>query len=283
MPSAPPCRASQLRARLGRGGSGLGNEETVVVLTNTGPICRLSGYPNLEGETTTPQWRSLRVRLNGTYFGDLNAANIAPGRSGLLLLGTSVTCNALNTPSPAQMAANERADTYRTIRILLPGHHGTVVVHQISLDVACGLDESHLGTRPPEPRVVPPRPGSVASLSASVSLPSVLRSPTTLSYVVALHNPNSTAVAFAPCPNVTEEIFLAPNVQGARPEVRTFALNCADATPVAPHGTERFAMELKVPRSPHRSDAKFGWSLDTGSGPDIGRAIEVLPPREATP
>lgn len=256
---------------------------TVVVLTNVGPICRLSGYPNLEGETTTPAWRPVRVRKNGTYFGDLIAANVAPGRRGLLLLGTSVTCNVLNEPSQSQVAANERAFTYRAIRILLPQRGGTIGVNHVSLDVACGLDESHLGVRPPEPNTAPPRPGSVASLIASASLPAALRSQTTLSYVVALHNPNSTAVAFTPCPNFTEEIFVAPDAKGAQPDVKTFELNCADATPVAPHGTERFAMELAIPRAPHRSQAKFGWSLDTGSGPYIGRALEVLPPRGTIP
>ncbi len=282
-PKAPPCRARQLRARLGRGEAGLGNEETVVVLTNVGPLCRLSGYPDLEGQTTSPRWRPIRVRKIGTYFGDLNATNVAPGRSGLLLLGTSVTCNALNAPSQSRVAAHERAFTYRAIRIMLPGHQGTVSVTRISLDVACGLDESHLGARPPQSSTAPPRPGTVATLSASVSLPTALRSLTTLSYVVALHNPSATAVAFAPCPNVTEEIFLAPSAKGARPDVRTFALNCADAAPVAPHGTERFAMELKIPRSLHRTQAKFAWALDTGSGPFFGRAIRVLPPRGVLP
>lgn len=282
LPSAPTCRASQLRARLGRGVAGLGHEETVIVLTNTGPTCRLSGYPDLEGETTTRRWQPLRVHKVGTDFGDLNAANIGPGRSGLLLLGTSGACNALNTSSQSQVAATERAFTYRAIRILLPRHQGVVDVNGVSLDVVCGLDESHLGLRPPEPTTVAPRPGSVASLIASISLPTALRSSTTLSYVVALHNPTSTAVAFTPCPNFTEEIFVAPGAKGARPEVRTFALNCADATPVAPHATERFAMELTIPRSPHASIAKFAWSLDTGRGPYVGRVVDVLP-RGTTP
>lgn len=277
--SAPPCRAGQLRARLGRGGVGLGNDETRIVFTNFGPLCRLSGYPNLEGQGATPQWRPLRVRKNGTYFGDLNAADIAPGRNGLLLLGTSMSCNALNTPSQSQIVATERAFTYRAIRILLPMHHGTVGVNHVNLDVACGLDESRLGVLPPTPQSVQPRPGSVASLLASASLPSVLHAGTTLDYVVTLRNPTKTSVAFAPCPNFTESIFLVPNVKGARPEVRTFALNCAEATSVTPHQTERFAMRLTIPRSSQSSYAKFGWSLDTGSGPYIGRGIRVVPSR----
>ena len=277
--SAAPCRSSQLETRPGRGGVGLGNELTVVVFTNTGPLCRLSGYPNLEGETATHQWRPLGVRKSGTYFGGLNGTDLATGRSGLLLLGTSATCNALNSPSPARNLANERAFTYDTIRVLLPHGGGTASVNGVHLDVACGLAESQLGIRPPTPGTAEPRPGSVASLTATASLPATIRSGTTLSYVVTLHNPTTTAVTFAPCPNFTEAIFITPNVKGAKPRVRNFALNCAQAASVAPHGSERFAMELVIPPSTQASLAKFAWSLDTGNGPYIGRPVEVEPSR----
>ncbi|MHB8334404.1 MAG: DUF4232 domain-containing protein [Acidimicrobiales bacterium] len=276
---AAPCRSSQMETRLGRGSVGLGNELTVVVFTNTGPLCRLSGYPNLEGQTATHQWRPLRVRKNGTYFGGLNGTDLATGQSGLLFLGTSATCNALNSPSQARNHANERAFTYDTIRVLVPHDGGSAGVNGAHLDVACGLDESQLGVRPPTPGTVEPRPGSVASLTATASLPTTIRAGTTLSYVVTLHNPTTTEVTFTPCPNFTEAIFIAPNVTGAKPRVRNFALNCAQAVPVAPHGSERFAMELVIPPSTQASLAKFAWSLDTGSGPYIGRAEEVEPSR----
>ncbi len=274
---AAPCHSSHLETRLGRGGAGLGNELTVVVFTNTGPLCQLSGYPDLEGQTGTREWRLLRVRKDGTYFGGLNGTDLATGRSGLLLLGTSVGCNALNSPSQSQNLANQRLATYNTIRVLLPHGGGGAGVTGVHLDVACGLDESQLGVRPPTPGVVEPRPGSVASLTATASLPTTLSAGTTLSYVVTLHNPTATEVAFTPCPNFTEAIFVAPNVKGAKPKVRTFALNCARAAPVAAHGSERFAMKLVLPPSTQASLAKFAWSLDTGSGPYIGRAIEVEP------
>ena len=274
---ATPCRSGHLRTRLGRGGAGLGNELTVVVFTNTGPLCQLSGYPDLEGQTGTHQWRPLQVRKDGTYFGSLNGTDLATGRSGLLLLGTSEGCNALNSPSQSQNLDNERAATYNTIRVLLPLGGGGAGVSGVHLDVACGLDESQLGVRPPTPGVVEPPPGSVASLTATATLPAALRAATTLSYVVTLHNPTATEVTFTPCPNFTEAIFVAPNVKGAKPEVRTFELNCAQAAPVTPHGSERFAMELVIPPSTRASLAKFAWSLDTGSGPSIGRAVEVQP------
>ena len=283
LPDAPACRASQFRARVGRGGVGLGNDLTTIVLTNTGPLCRLSGYPNLEGLSATQGWRPLQVRKTGTYFGDLNAANVATGRSGLLLLGTSVSCNALNSPSEAQILANERAFTYHAIRVVFANRRGTVGVNHLDLDVACGLEESHLGVWPPTSGVTVAPPGSVGVLLATVTLPRSLRAGTTMHYVVTLRNPTKTAVHFTPCPNFTEFIFLAPDVNGTRPEAHTYALNCAQATPVSPHDTERFAMELTIPYSARSSLAKFGWSLDTDVGPFAGRAITVLPARTTSP
>ena len=280
LPAAPACRASQFRARVGRGGVGLGNDLTTIVLTNTGPRCRLSGYPDLERPSATQGWRPLQVRKTGTYFGDLNAANVATGRSGLLLLGTSVGCNALNSPSEAQILANERAFTYHALRVVFANRRGVVGVNRLNLDVACGLEESHLGVRPPTSDVSVAPPGSVGSLLATVTLPRSLRAGTTIRYVVSLRNPTGKTVRFTPCPNFTESIFLAPGVKGTRPEAHTYALNCAQATPVPPHGTERFAMALTIPYLARSSLAKFGWSLDTDVGPFAGRAITVLPARD---
>ncbi len=280
LPAAPACRASQFRARIGRGGVGLGNDLTTIVLTNTGPRCRLSGYPDLERPSATQGWRPLQVRKTGTYFGDLNAANVATGRNGLLLLGTSVGCNALNSPSEAQILANERAFTYHALRVVFANRRGVVGVNRLNLDVACGLEESHLGVRPPTSDVSVAPPGSVGSLLATVTLPRSLRAGTTIRYVVSLRNPTGTTVRFTPCPNFTESIFLAPGVKGTRPEAHTYALNCAQATPVPPHGTERFAMALTIPYSARSSLVKFGWSLDTDVGPFAGRAITVLPARD---
>ena len=280
LPAAPACRASQFRARVGRGGVGLGNDLTTIVLTNTGPRCRLSGYPDLERPSATQGWRPLQVRKTGTYFGDLNAANVATGRNGLLLLGTSVGCNALNSPSEAQILANERAFTYHALRVVFANRRGVVGVNRLNLDVACGLEESHLGVRPPTSDVSVAPPGSVGSLLATVTLPRSLRAGTTIRYVVSLRNPTGKTVRFTPCPNFTESIFLAPGVKGTRPEAHTYALNCAQATPVPPHGTERFAMALTIPYSARSSLVKFGWSLDTDVGPFAGRAITVLPARD---
>ena len=243
-----------------------------------GPVCRLSGYPNLEGSTPTERWRPLRVGTGGTYFGDLGAANIATGRSGLLLMGTSAGCPALNSPSSSQVRATARAFTYHAIRIVF-ARGGRVGVDHLHLDVACGLDESQFGARRPLSGAGPIRPGSAATLVATVSLARAVRAGTTVSYVVTLHNPTATPVAFTPCPHFTESIFVAPDVRGTRPVSRTYALNCTQASAIGPHESERFAMRIDVPRSGRTSIGKFSWSLEANNGAHAGTVVTVLAPR----
>src|SRR4051812_33250182 len=43
----PPCRTAQLHAHAGLGGGAAGTAYTSLVLANSGPACRLRGYPGV--------------------------------------------------------------------------------------------------------------------------------------------------------------------------------------------------------------------------------------------
>jgi hypothetical protein len=254
----------------------MSHEETTVILTNTGPTCRLSGYPDLAGWSSSRGWVTLAVLKSGTYFGNLIPADVAHGGHGRLILGTGTACPVLNQPSHAAVDAAERANTYTGIAIILPHGRGTVTDRRATFDVACGLSESQLKVRPPPPAIFRPPPGSAASLTASVALPAIIRSGRLLKYSISLHNPTNTVVRWRTCPGHTELIFLLPSNEASKKIQRTYGLNCAGARPVEPGRTEVFAMQLFVPKVTSTTMAKFAWSLNTGNGPFVGRALTVL-------
>jgi len=273
--SAPPCLATQLRASAGRGGAGLGHELSLVVVRNIGDTCRLSGYPDLFGHTATRTPGPLKVEKTGTYFGNLVSTNLSSGRRGELLLGTAEDCPALNEPSQAQDLAHEHADTYVGLNVILPNGAGSLNVANISVDVACGLDESRLGVQPPTTAEIDAPPGSPQSLEASVTVPRSVKSGTALRYVVALHNPGRKVVTWNYCPNYRESILTTPSIGRSRMFTHTYQLNCSQAKSVSPGRTVTFVMELPIGTIRRSSEAKFSWQLETGVGPYAGRAVLV--------
>lgn len=272
---APPCVASHLRVSMGQGEGAMSNEVFLVLITNVASTCRLSGYPDLIGRTSTRPLGALVVGKTGTYFGNLIPANLATGQRGELLLSTSSACNALNEPSQTQNLANARADTYHGVTIILPNGAGALSVPHIILDVACGLEESQLGVPAPSPYQYNAPPGSPQSLEASVTMPRSVQSGRTLRFVVTLYNPASKAVSWADCPNYTELIRTMPQVARSQKFSRTYQLNCAQAQSVRPRHSVSFVMELPVGSVANSSEAKFSWQLDTGYGPYAGRAVRV--------
>jgi hypothetical protein len=272
------CVARNLKATVGQGGAGLGNELSVLIFTNTGPLCRLSGYPNLEGRTATHGPAQIGVRKSGTYFGNLIPADLASGQRGALLLGTADACTALNS-SPSTDATDAHADTYHAVTVLLPDGSGTVVFNKVTFDAACGLDESQLGVQPPTASEISAPPGSLASLQASNSMPSRVQSGKVLRYSVTLYNPTNKTVTWQRCPNYTELILVVPDVGKLRRFSHTYELNCAQAKNLAPRHSDRFTMELFLGKVQTSSEAKFSWALDTGDGPYSGRGIYVLADR----
>ena len=254
----------------------MSNISSVVVITNEGATCRLSGYPSLYGRTATRPPGLLTVAKSGTYFGNLIPANLSTGQRGELLLGTDDACNALNEPTRSLDLAHQRANTYHDVRVILPNGAGTLNPVRLTFDTACGLDESQLGRQPPYPGEYSSPPGSVQSLVATVRIRNFLQSGTLIHYVVALHNPDRKAVTWSYCPDYTESILTTPEVGGMRHFSWTYQLNCAQARTVLPGRTVTFVMKMPLGKTPRSSVAKFSWQLDTGYGPYAGKGIYVF-------
>ncbi len=258
--SAGPCRAPQLRVSQGRNGVGAGNLLQELVFTNTGSrACLLRGYPRITAVAPGGGRVVLRPLRGGTYFGRLVASDIDPGGHVFLDFGTSDCGCRCERPSPVR---------YRNLAFTLP-HGGTVAGGAATLAKDCFLDMSAFGlpARYSQPRT---RPGDPGTLRARVYLPSAVRAGTTLRYTVTLRNPTGRTVSLARCPGYTQSLYTP------RAAVhRSFRLNCDAVRSIAPHAHVRYAMRLVVP--PRASGfAKFGWSLDTATGPFGGGAIRIV-------
>jgi len=257
---APPCRASVLSVRQGRGGVGLGNELEELIFTNTGTRpCLLRGYPAIEGRIGGSSPVALHPMRNGTYFGELVPANVPPHGHVLLDFATSHGCD----------NGARRATVYRNLIFTLPGG-GRVSGGRAALSVTCGLSMTTFGLRP-RYRNTPAAPGSVGTLQATIRLPRSVRAGSVLDYTVTLANPTEKTVTFpASCPGYTQGLYTS----GAQLH-RSYRLDCAPARGLAPHARATFAMELPVPESTSDSAAKIGWNLDTPNGPFAGGTIRV--------
>ena len=73
-----------------------------------------------------------------------------------------------------------------------------------------------------------------------------------------------------PCPGYTQSLYTP------RASVhRSFGLNCDSVQVIPAHRRVRYAMQLEVPRRAAPGTGKFGWGLDTATGPFVGRVIAV--------
>ena len=144
------------------------------------------------------------------------------------------------------------------LRVTLPGGRGHVDADYNA--VAPCLDPSKpsvIGVSSFEPSLIEPgRPWATAALRASIpGQPLHARRGAILHYTVELRNLDRAPVRFDRCPAHIAQ--LAPS---GRPDVRE--LNCAAAHPIPPHGSESFAMELRVPRNAPLGVNGLFWALD---------------------
>ncbi len=257
--SALPCRAEQLRVSQGRGGVGLGNQLQQLVFINVGARpCLLRGSPTISAGTATGSRRALRPQHGGTYFGQLVPADLPPGGHVFLDLATSTGCEGGRKP----------AVRYRKLLFALP-QGGSVQAEQVSITEDCGLSMSDFGLprRYSHPQ---PAPGTAGVLQVRLELPASVRAGTTLRYTVTLSNPTKTTVALHPCPGYSEGVYASGLVVR-----RSFALNCDSVHDIPAHGHVRYAMRLALPRRLVPGIAKFGWNLNTPTGPFAGRIVRI--------
>jgi hypothetical protein len=79
---APPCTASDLRAKSGQGGAAAGDLANPIVVTNVSrSTCRLAGYPDLVGIAKSGALHALAATL-ASMFGPLAAATSVPASLG---------------------------------------------------------------------------------------------------------------------------------------------------------------------------------------------------------
>lgn len=251
--NARSCSSAQLRLRFSRDGAATGHYFQELDVTNVGSnACVVRGNPTLTAVDARGSRVTVRPSPNGTFFGQLLAANVAPAGHVYIDLETTDIC-----PTPAKR--------YGHVALVLPD--GVVSSH-VSISVDCGLAMSRIGL--PERYAAPPAArGSVGTLAARIVLPAAVAHGATLRYTVVLRNPTPRPVRLEPCPGYTQGLF------ARRAFVRvTERLNCRRLTTLAPHARQRYAMQISVPRGAS-GVAKIGWSLDTPNGPFAGGAVRV--------
>jgi hypothetical protein len=258
--SAPACRAGQLRVSQGRGGAAAGTLYDRLVFTNIGKrACLLRGSPAITGVTENGVRSPLRARRQGFTFFYLAPADVPAGGHSVLGLATSGACN----------GGTNKAAIYRSLNIAIPGGGTLHAPADVQISEVCGLYISSFGL-PARYTPLPPAPGTAASLTASVQLPKTVRPGSKLIYTVTLSNRTATPVKLTPCPGYNEGIYASGLVVR-----RWLSLNCATVHAIPAHHHLRFAMELSVPAKTPPGIAKFGWSLNTPTGPSVGRIITI--------
>jgi hypothetical protein len=200
----------------------------------------------------------LHPQPGGTYFGQLDPADLPPGGHVFLDLATSTGCDGGRKP----------AVRFRNLRFGLP-QGGSVDAARVAISEVCGLSISDFGLprRYSQPQ---PAPGTAGVLEARLQLPAGARPGTTVRYTVTLRNPTRIAVGLHPCPGYSEGLFTTGLV------VRhSFALNCDSVRSIPAHGHVRYAIRLTLPRRAKPGIAKLGWNLNTPTGPFAGSAIRI--------
>ena len=245
--SAPACTASQLQVGQGRGVRADGHVLDVVLLTNTGAVCTLSGWPLLLGTSPSGR-RSLPVGYY-TWFGTLVPTVLSRGEQGQLWLQTTTTCG---------RSTRGRVDD---VVLDLPGRGGTVDLTWFSYTLACGISESQLGIprKPAAPR------GSVAGLKVVLSgIPTTVLAGSVVHYTVTLYNLTSVIVKMMPCPRYTvvfhTAIGTSKREQVLASDTSPFA--CRTVGSIPPGGTAQVSLSVRAPKVSHISTAGLIWKFD---------------------
>ena len=277
-PLAPPCAASQLRARLflqGAGGSLVGGLD----LTNAGSrACSLVGRPRVSFPGATARWHVEDVRRQKEPYdvlldpvGSLRA--LAPGKTAAAGLWWSNWC-----PRGAGPAVRPVA-----LMFGLPG--GTAIHLSSAQGPRCdrAASPSIVAVSPFAPALLPPPASSKLPLRAAIlgRRPAVVkggghafraRRGSLLSFVVRLTNTGARPFRFrGACPPYVLDLGTAPE--------RAYVLNCRPAGTLAPRASARFAMRIRVSARERLGVAALGFTLAplTSEAPQASDVVEVVP------
>jgi hypothetical protein len=250
-PLAPPCRASQLQAKLGLQGGGFGTLVGPLMIANRGLApCALVGMPKLSFAGATSKWRVRRGSQENEYDaltpppGSLRG--LAPGRWAATYVSWGNWCGRGSNPTkdrPGQLP--------RAIVLTAPGGGQVAIGRTASFrEIGCNSRLGSVLSAAKFAPIVPQGPPSSAlPLSARIVLPEA-RPGTWLSYTVVLTNSGTKPFSFGrSCPAYEEGFGLRPSA---------YVLNCHAVGTVAPHAAMRFAMRIFVPRHGART---LNWTL----------------------
>ena len=240
------CAADQLTARGLPSGAAAGNVVTRIELTNSSSSpCTLAGFPTSFVGVRADGTQVPLDPGHGTFFDGAGywPANLQPGDSAWLTIGTSDGCDALNRPDP-------KTDPYAGEAVGIPG--GGTIEARASFDAACGVEISELGV-PAQPA---PEPDAYPGLKLSIDRPDTARGGTVMHFTVTLTNTTNAGVDLTPCPVYTQGVYTS------RAHTASYELNCDEVTSIPAGGAVTWAMQLDVPDEP--GTAKFGWGIPAG-------------------
>ena len=128
---------------------------------------------------------------------------------------------------------------------------------------------------PARPRAPTPTvPGArLADLAVSIDAPSRAVIGRPLRYTVTIANAGGSPLPLRPCPNYDQRLA----VEGTRPVLQPWRLNCGPLAAIGPGERVTFAMRLDVPRTLSPGRAVLIWNLDLGPGAQF-KPIQVVRP-----
>lgn len=266
-PGTQACQASDIKALLAGTNAATGGQLTATIVfgNRTGVPCVLEGLPGIQlfdahgrqiplavSGGTDPSSRGVLVQANTA---DTEAQPIRAGRAWLMIIwpthdGATGTCS----PAPPQGTV---------LGFQLPGGSGILRVpildprNGVATIAPCGGYLSATPFQATSAPETPPPPDPMDSLAIHLDVPHSVAVGTTLHYTVSLHNAGVQAVAFSPeCPVYGEW------VPGFAKEF--YVLNCGPVRAIQPGHTEKFAMELAVPRTTTPGGYVLYWNFTFG-------------------
>lgn len=169
-------------------------------------------------------------------------ANLGPGYSAFVIIGSRTSCARRSRASLAQLSfdvpGGGRVDYRLPAEVLFP--------------VGCGVSMGPIGLMNSHEPTSP-----IDRLDVTAALPTKLVAGSTTKFTVTLHNPTATAIALSPCPAYVEYLESSPLANSA---IRNYYLNCEGANGAIPaHDAVSFNMGIAT--SSVTGGARWGWAL----------------------
>ena len=250
------CADADLRMVVGKPGAHHGFATQEIQLTNIGgDACYLSGSPEVQllPSNAAPQTLARHPEASPTVF---QRADLAPGETAVLLIGTPGSCDA---------AVGSQRNVSTRLQIAAPGG-GKHSLEGAHVDTLCGnATVLHLHVL----RNAPVATSPLAALTGSVSVTGAVSAGSVLDYTVTLTNPTANSIALLPCPSYTQELY----ADGTK-VAYSVLLNCAAAgSQLAAGASVSFDMQLQIPGNLPPGPVKLSWSLQ--GGPSLGALLSL--------